>query len=243
MAAPVYQCDAGLPALLGLPGGASFSGGARFTSVARFTSGASFASFARFSSVARVASVARSAGGGSMRTALLVLLSLVATMVCAGTASAAAPRYVALGDSAASGPGITPIDLSSPGCFRSQRNYPKLAAAAVGVPITDVTCSGADTGDMTASQSTDLGDVPPQFDALTADTTLVTLQIGGNDAGLVGLAESCLNLLPEQLGGSSCADENTAGGQDVYGARVDAVGPKAAAVLDGIHQRAPSARV
>lgn len=178
-----------------------------------------------------------------MRTALLVIVSLVATVLVAGTASAAAPRYVALGDSAASGPLITPIDLSSPGCYRSQRNYPKLAAAALGVPITDVTCSGADTGDMTASQGTDLGDVPPQFNALTADTTLVTLQIGGNDAGLVGLAESCLNLLPEILGGSSCKDENTANGGDVYGDRVNSVAPKVAAVLDGIHQRSPSARV
>lgn len=178
-----------------------------------------------------------------MRTALLVIVSLVATVLVAGTAAAAAPRYVALGDSAASGPLITPIDLSSPGCYRSQRNYPKLAAAALGVPITDVTCSGADTGDMTASQGTDFGDVPPQFNALTADTTLVTLQIGGNDAGLVGLAESCLNLLPEILGGSSCKDENTANGGDVYGDRVNSVAPKVAAVLDGIHQRSPSARV
>lgn len=177
-----------------------------------------------------------------MKTALTLLISLIATVLVTGTAQAAAPRYVALGDSAASGPAITPIDLSSPGCYRSQRNWPKLAASALGVPITDVTCSGADTGDMTASQGTDFGDVPPQFNALTTDTTLVTLQIGGNDAGLVGLAESCLNILPEPFG-DSCADENLAGGGDVYGARVAAVGPKVAAVLDGIHQRSPNARV
>ena len=177
-----------------------------------------------------------------MKTALTLLVSLIATVLVAGTAQAAPARYVALGDSAASGPLILPVDLSSPGCYRSQRNYPKLAAASVGVPITDVTCSGADTGDMTASQGTDFGDVPPQFDALTPDTSLVTLQIGGNDAGLVGLAESCLNLLPEPFG-TSCADENLAGGGDVYGARVAAVGPRVAAVLDGIHQRSPAARV
>lgn len=177
-----------------------------------------------------------------MRTALLVLVCLVATTLTAATAHAAAERYVALGDSAASGPLILPVDLSSPGCYRSQRNYPKLAAAKLGVPIVDVTCSGADTADMTAPQGTDFGDVPPQFDALTADTTLVTLQIGGNDAGLVGLAESCLNLLPEPFG-TSCADTNTAGGGDVYGERVAAVGPRVAAVLDGIHQRSPGARV
>jgi lysophospholipase L1-like esterase len=177
-----------------------------------------------------------------MRTAFLSLFTCVSLALAVSSAAAAPERYVALGDSAASGPLILPVDLSSPGCYRSQRNYPKLAAAQLGVPVVDVTCSGADTGDMTASQSTDFGDVPPQFDALTADTTLVTLQIGGNDAGLVGLAESCVNLLPSPFG-TSCADENTAGGGDVYGARVAAVGPRVEAVLDGIHQRAPGARV
>lgn len=177
-----------------------------------------------------------------MKTALTLFVSLLATVLVAGPAHAATPRYVALGDSAASGPVILPVDLSSPGCYRSQRNYPKLVAARIGVPITDVTCSGADTGDMTASQSTDFGSVPPQFDALTPDVSLVTLQIGGNDAGLVGLAESCLNLLPQPFG-TSCADKNLAGGGDVYGTRVAAVEPLVGAVLDGIHQRAPGARV
>jgi lysophospholipase L1-like esterase len=181
-----------------------------------------------------------------MKTSRLVplslLIGLVATTALAGTAHAAAARYVALGDSAASGPLIPLPDLSAPGCFRSTNNYPKLAAAQLGVPITDVTCSGADTTDMTNSQDTDFGAVPPQLDALNTDTTLVTLQIGGNDAGLVGLAESCLNLLPEPFG-TSCADTNTAGGGDVYGERVTAVRPKVAAVLDGIHQRAPGAEV
>ncbi len=176
------------------------------------------------------------------RLVLPLIIGLLAAGLPSGAAHAAAPRYVALGDSAASGPLIPAPDLSEPGCFRSTNNYPKLVASRIGVPITDVTCSGADTADMTNSQNTDFGAVPPQFDALNADTTLVTLQIGGNDAGLVGLAESCLNLLPEPFG-DSCKDANTAGGRDVYGERVAGVGPKVAAVLDGIHQRAPAARV
>jgi lysophospholipase L1-like esterase len=176
------------------------------------------------------------------RLILPALLLLAMVVVPAGTAQAQAGRYVALGDSAASGPLVPLPDLSSPGCFRSTKNWPKLAAAGLGVPITDVTCSGADTNDMTNSQGTDFGDVPPQFDALNADTTLVTLQIGGNDAGLVGLAESCLNLLPPPFG-TSCEAENTAGGGDVYGDRVASVGPKVAAVLTGIAERAPNADV
>lgn len=167
---------------------------------------------------------------------------LLASLLSSGVAAAAPGRYVALGDSAASGPLIPLPDLSAPGCFRSTANYPKLVARDLGLPITDVTCSGADTVDMTNPQETDLGTVPPQFDALAADTSVVTLQIGGNDAGLTGLAQSCLNLLPEPFG-TSCAAENTAGGHDVYGERVAATGPKVAAVLDGIHARSPNARV
>ncbi len=167
---------------------------------------------------------------------------LLASLLSSGVAAAAPGRYVALGDSAASGPLIPLPDLSAPGCFRSTANYPKLVARDLGLAITDVTCSGADTVDMTNPQETDLGTVPPQFDALAADTSVVTLQIGGNDAGLTGLAQSCLNLLPEPFG-TSCAAENTAGGHDVYGERVAATGPKVAAVLDGIHARSPNARV
>lgn len=165
------------------------------------------------------------------------------TMVLPPTAAAAGgQQYVALGDSAAAGPLIPLPDLTSPGCLRSTTNYPKLAAARLGVPIRDVTCSGAVTADMTAPQDTGLGTVPPQFDALGPETTLVTVQIGGNDAGLVGLALSCVNLLPPPLG-TSCAATNTTGGRDVYGERIAAVAPRIAAVLDGIHARAPNARV
>ena len=178
-----------------------------------------------------------------MRRLVLLVLPVLLALSIPGVASAAPARYVALGDSAASGPLIPLPDLSMPGCFRSTANYPKLAASQLGLALTDVTCSGADTNDMFNPQETDLGTAPPQLDALTPDTSVVTLQIGGNDAGLVGLAESCLNVWPEWLSGSSCADEYTAGGRDVYGERVASVRPRVDAVLAAIHQRAPSARV
>jgi lysophospholipase L1-like esterase len=174
---------------------------------------------------------------------LSLLLAPVIALVTPVAATAATPRYVALGDSAASGPLVPDPDLSLPGCFRSTKNYPKLAAAQLGLPITDVTCSGADTTDMVNPQETDLGTNPPQLNALTADTTVVTLQIGGNDAGLTGLAQSCLNIWPEWIDGDSCADENTAGGRDVYGERVAATRPKVDSVLAEIHRRSPAARV
>jgi lysophospholipase L1-like esterase len=176
------------------------------------------------------------------RFGIAALLLLVSVLAFPASASATGGRYVALGDSAAAGPLIPLPDLSSPGCIRSTSNYPKLVAARLGVPITDVTCSGAVTGDMTNPQSTAFGDVPPQFNALNAATSLVTVQIGGNDAGLVGLATSCVNLLPDPFG-TSCKATNTAGGRDVYGERIAGVAPRIDAVLDGIAQRAPSARI
>jgi lysophospholipase L1-like esterase len=45
----------------------------------------------------------------------------------------------------------------------------------------DPSCSGAETEDMTQTQNVSPGPNPPQFDSLSADNVLVTLQIGGND--------------------------------------------------------------
>src|ERR1700741_884171 len=118
---------------------------------------------------------------------------LLASFLPAGVAHAEAGRYVALGPSAAAGPLIPNPDLSFLGCLRSTANYPKLVAQQLGLTIKDVTCSGADTVDMTNPQETDLGTAPPQFDALTADTAVVTLHIGGNHAGLPGPAGAGLH--------------------------------------------------
>ena len=104
-------------------------------------------------------------------------------------ASASSPpvtgRYVALGDSYSAGPLIPTTDLAG-GCARSDHNYPTLVADSVNArTFVDVTCSGADTRDLTGVQRP-FGDsrVPPQLRSVTPDTTLVTLGIGGNDFDL-----------------------------------------------------------
>src|SRR6478609_2450565 len=160
--------------------------------------------------------------------------------LAASPASAAGGTYVALGDSMASGP-LIPSITGNVGCGRSTHNYAHDLAAQKGLTLHDVTCSGAETKHMTESQSLSVGGVstgtaPPQFDALTADTSLVTLTIGGNDAGLVGIAEDCVNLNPF---GTPCKTRYTQGGGDQVAQRVDAAGPRIGAVLDGIHQRSP----
>src|SRR3954469_3865632 len=61
-------------------------------------------------------------------------------------------RYVALGDSYTAGPLIPNQSLDPLGCLRSDANYPHRVAPAVGMSLVDVSCSGAETGDMTAAQ-------------------------------------------------------------------------------------------
>ncbi|MFG1697866.1 SGNH/GDSL hydrolase family protein [Nonomuraea sp. NPDC049309] len=151
--------------------------------------------------------------------------------------------YVALGDSAAAGPLIPNQIGPHYGCWRSDHNYAHLTAQAIGArELRDATCSGAKTGDLYESQSTDLGDVPPQFDALGQDTTLVTLQIGANDLGLTDFIEDCLNLLPPPVG-DACNDDYQVNGQDKWRVETDALRPRLLSVISDIRSRAPQARI
>jgi lysophospholipase L1-like esterase len=94
-------------------------------------------------------------------------------------------RYVALGSSMAAGPGIRPSADGAPfRAGRSARNYPHLVAEKLGFDLVDVTYSGATTANvLTESQH----GAPPQVDALDGSEDLVTVTIGGNDAGYVPL--------------------------------------------------------
>jgi lysophospholipase L1-like esterase len=164
-------------------------------------------------------------------------------LVAPGTADARqTPRsYVSLGDSYTAGP-VIPVQQTDPlGCLRSDHNYPHLVAAALGVSVfRDPSCSGAETGDMTQPQGVSPGPNPPQFDKLDADTQLVTLGIGGNDIGFSEILKNCFSPTPT---GHPCQDHFVVNGHDELAARIQETAPKVAAVLDGIHQRSPKARV
>ncbi|MGW0176522.1 SGNH/GDSL hydrolase family protein [Rhodococcus sp. NPDC003322] len=171
--------------------------------------------------------------------------AFVAALVLAGMPLARADTpsppavYVALGDSFSAGPGIAP-NLAVTGCLQSAVNYPHLVAAALhAAAFRDVTCSGATTGDLWQSQSPSR---PAQFDALTPDTTLVTVGVGANDVGLVPLAVGCLNFGPPPYG-RSCAAARTPDGADSHAERADRLAATYAAVIGEIRSRAPRARV
>ncbi|WP_455354676.1 SGNH/GDSL hydrolase family protein [Streptomyces sp. SYSU K217416] len=116
-----------------------------------------------------------------------LLLAGVAALTGAGPAQAAqqaAPGpYVALGDSYSSGLGAGNYDSASGNCKRTTRAYPARWAAAHSPSSFHFTaCSGARTGDVLAGQ---LG-------PLSAATDLVSITIGGNDAGFSDVMTTCV---------------------------------------------------
>lgn len=88
-------------------------------------------------------------------------------------------NYVAQGDSYASGTGTR--EYYDAGCQRSNHAYAKQLAAQEGLNLSHVACSGARIPDVRANQ---LG-------ALSAATNLVTISIGGNDAGFSDVITRC----------------------------------------------------
>ncbi|MER7460405.1 SGNH/GDSL hydrolase family protein [Micromonospora sp. NPDC126480] len=113
--------------------------------------------------------------------ALATLFTAVAGAVLVpGTAQAATVNYVALGDSYSSGVGAGPYDWS--GCFRSEKSYAPLWAAANAVTSFKFpACGGAVTSDV----------INEQVSSLSTSTTLVTITIGGNDAGFADVMTTC----------------------------------------------------
>jgi lysophospholipase L1-like esterase len=171
----------------------------------------------------------------------LVTATPVHALPRAVTAAVEVPvaNYVALGDSYTSGPFI-PLYEQPWGCLRSTNNYPHLLAPKLALPLRDASCAGAETDDMTQTQGVTPGPNPPQFDRLDAGTTVVTLQIGGNDIGFSSIAEDCFSPTPT---GTPCQDAYVVNGQDEITRRINEAAPKVAAAVAGVHTRAPSARV
>jgi hypothetical protein len=177
-----------------------------------------------------------------MRSRCLTLVSgvLVALALLAAPALGATGAYVALGDSFTAGP-LIPDQTGSPaGCLRSDRNYPRVARPGLTDIATfrDASCSGATTDDLFNPQSVTFGTNPPQLDALSSDTRVVTLGIGGNDIGFSDIVVNCARLNPFD----PCRDDYVSGGSDAISARIAAAAADVDASLAAIAARAPSAK-
>ncbi len=169
---------------------------------------------------------------------------LCAVAVACGTTPAAdiqPLQYVALGDSVAAEPGV-PDPAPPPGCQKSTNNYPSVLARRLRpVTVTDVTCSGATSADITSrTQLTADGAVPPQIDAVQPDTTLITVTIGGNDVRLAADAAQCR---AASLDSPPCVDKFVTNGVDTISAAIDAQPPVWAQMIDDLRTKAPRARI
>src|ERR1700728_820454 len=109
-------------------------------------------------------------------------LGLAAAITGTGTPARAASsvRYVALGDSYSSGVGA---GSESGSCDQSPNAYgPLWKSANSPASFTFAACSGATTSSVISSQLSSLG----------ASTTLVSITVGGNDAGFSSIMETCI---------------------------------------------------
>lgn len=140
---------------------------------------------------------------------------------------------VALGDSQAAGPLI--FSQNSWDCLRSDDNWPRYAADAVGATLTDATCSGATTADLTGKR---FGYIAPQLDAVQPGTDIVTITMGANDLSLGTLVPSCFNPLPAPFG-VSC----TSWQRDDYDAQLVGVRDRLTAAVRAVQQKAPAAEI
>ena len=153
--------------------------------------------------------------------------------------AAVAPQYVAVGSSYAAGPGITPIVAGSPPrCARSTHNYAHVLAELRGLSLVDATCSSATTADVIRGGQFDL---PPQLDAVTSETQLVTVTIGGNDvffmANLIAMTCASDSSAPQVSRG--CTVRPDALVEDRFASLADSLRQ----VVSGARHRSPNARV
>ncbi|GAA3197569.1 MULTISPECIES: SGNH/GDSL hydrolase family protein [Streptomyces] len=161
-------------------------------------------------------------------SALFATMALVLTGASAATAAErplAATGYVALGDSYSAGVGAGSYDSASGSCKRSTKSYPALWAAANSPSSFDFTaCSGAKTGDV----------LNGQLAPLSSSTGLVSISIGGNDAGFADTMTTCA-----LQGESACL----AAVSKAVGYIDNTLPGQLDGVYSAISQKAPSARV
>lgn len=151
-------------------------------------------------------------------------LGAVAAIAGAGIPAEAAStvHFVALGDSYSSGVGA---GGTSGSCGQSPNAYPKQWAAANSVAsFTFAACAGARTSDV----------ISGQLSSLSSATTLVSITIGGNDAGYSSIMETCV-----LKSTTSCENAVSAGEKYATGTLPGLL----LAMLADIRAHAPSAKI
>ena len=129
--------------------------------------------------------------------------------------------------------------------MRSSLNYPRLIARSLGARLVDRSCTGADILNLTEGQLLRTGQAGPQVSAVTPDTDLVTVGIGGNPAAAQAWFDICPALREEDPTGAPCRKHLRAvgDGEDALGRLLRVERKQLRALLAALHRRAPDARV
>ncbi|MFF2119378.1 SGNH/GDSL hydrolase family protein [Kitasatospora sp. NPDC058184] len=194
-------------------------------------------------------------------------LALAGPAGSAGAASAVPVPTVFFGDSYTANYGIAPLnheDSPQVFCFQAKENYPAVATrrlADKGVTLdvqSDVSCGGALVRHFWEKQELpfNLGEVPPQQDALKPDTQLVVGSLGGNTVGFNRILKQCSAklrgdegvLLPgtpvdEDVPAATCGEFFTSGdGKQWLDRQFEEVGWELEELLDRIGYFSPDAK-
>ncbi|CAL9453986.1 SGNH/GDSL hydrolase family protein [Streptomyces sp. NPDC052644] len=199
----------------------------------------------------------------------LSALTVLALLPSAPAGAADPYKWAALGDSYTAGlfvgdPAPALGDASRDGCDRTTNTYPDLVDRELAefppgrsVQLTDVSCGGADIGDVTKERQQPLSPVqPPAGDAanwpqvapqvqragLDGTTDVVTIGIGGNSLPFAGVLAKCAEL---GLLGRSCQDHytNPPAGEESIDQKLARVQDEYIEMLAEVHQAAPNAKV
>ncbi|GAA2375631.1 SGNH/GDSL hydrolase family protein [Streptomyces cuspidosporus] len=173
-----------------------------------------------------------SKGLGRLASLSLTLATICLSVTAASGARAAdagsadVGKYVALGDSYAVAPGTRVYDSPDDPCRRGPLTYSRLwAQQHPSYAFVEASCSGATTTELKGRQV-------PQ---LTADTTLVTVQVGGNDVGFVDVLTHCILTIDDK--------DCVAGVEAAKAAATNTLPSALADTYASVRAHAPSAKV
>ncbi|MFD7731688.1 SGNH/GDSL hydrolase family protein [Kitasatospora phosalacinea] len=175
-------------------------------------------------------------------------------------AAAGQQQWVALGDSYTAGviraAGDT-FEVPRDGCDRTDQSYPQVVDRDLGglFELTNVSCGAATIANITDTPQSPIGRhlppisedpdypfpaVPPQSEAVGADTNVITVGVGGNTLGFAEFLTKCAELGAEHAGkGTPCKDALAAGVPD----RLKTVREHYDRMLTVLHERAPKAKI
>lgn len=151
-------------------------------------------------------------------------------------------RLLALGDSYSSGQGAGGYDEETTGhgntCFRSDGAWPHVLADRLGlVALPSLACSGAVTSQVTDGNRARKEEERrvSQVSRIAGDPGVITITIGGNDAGFADVLSDCVT--------GDCAARYDRPSGDVLEERIGELGARLPSVYRAIQRAAPRARL